>query len=187
LELANKAHREFLLKKIEKRAKSALGGSKFTEILCNSGPYPRRRMTKYIKQTFGALGTSLGYWVNTHLSAYPDADDGEFLYDLVWSHTEEDDAFQQFMVLESELGVTNTGVVDDDFYKLVQARADVRVYIGVCNRRETAQQHIINCKRAASTSSGAVPGEAYVFVVWDWTTGRTIVERFYVPANRVAA
>jgi len=178
--------REFLLQKIEQTAKSALKGGKITEILCNSGPNGRTLTTTYIKQTFGALGHSLGYFVNTCGAHYPDTDGGEWLYDMLWSHTEEDGDYEQFMVLESELETTDTGAVDDDFLKLVQARADVRVYIAVCNNRETAHQLIGNCKRAASAFRGAVPGDAYVFAVWDWTTGRTSVERFCVPAPATA-
>jgi hypothetical protein len=66
------------------------------------------------------------------------------------------------MVLESELAPDPH--LDGDFQKLVQARADVRVWIANC---PDARRRIDDCKEQIRLIAGTVPGDQYVFAVYD--------------------
>lgn len=138
--------------------------------------------TRSVKQAFGNLGKQLGYQVAA--SGYSGADEGEWLYDMVWFTSREGLLRQQAMVLESEFkpggSVLQAAAVDGDFMKLVQARAEVRVWFALIPNPELAAQHIKNCKSQASAFEGAVHGDTYVLIVFDWTTSNTIVERFEI-------
>jgi hypothetical protein len=70
------------------------------------------------------------------------------------------------MVLESELrrNVKEADAVDGDFHKLVQARADVRVWISTSPGR--ARLHIDNCKKQIQEFDGTQPGDCYIFLLF---------------------
>jgi hypothetical protein len=129
-----------------------------------------------VKQLFGDLGKRFGYKVAA--AGYPGADDGEWLYDMVWYTLENGFMIQQNLVLESELNPDP--VLDGDFQKLVQARADVRVWVSCSPNKQMAEQHITNCRKQAVLFSGALHGDTYIFVTDNWTTPSTTVERFVV-------
>jgi hypothetical protein len=89
---------------------------------------------------------------------------------------------RQIMVLESEwkhgVLVSQNAEVDGDFQKLVQARAEVRVWISSSHNPALAQQHLANCKKQVQLFSGSLPGDTYLFIINDWTTPTTRIERF---------
>jgi hypothetical protein len=171
--------RRQLAEAVEKTARLAFEGGRLTEFLRGASFKP---VTKTVKEVFGDLGKTLGYQVAA--AGYRCADEGEWLYDMVWFTTDAGMFIQQAMVLESEWGpggrVQHAAEVDDDFQKLVQARADVRVWISACPNPEMTQLHIANCKHQARLFAGSVPGDAYVFIVYDWTTATIEFEQFLV-------
>jgi hypothetical protein len=88
--------------------------------------------TSRIMQALGALGRQRGYRVSCHKTDYPEAEDGEWLYDMIWWQGNEDNyVLRNVMVLESEVGrnAKQRDDLDGDLPKLVQARADIRVWI----------------------------------------------------------
>ncbi len=85
---------------------------------------------------------------------------------MSWYAVSGEGLFSQLaMVLESELkpggSVVNAGKVDGDFEKLVQARAEVRVWLALVPNPVMAATHIINCKRQACAFAGAMSGDTY--------------------------
>jgi hypothetical protein len=143
------------------------------------------RATSKVMEIFGTLGQSLGYRINCHARHYPAADNGEWMYDMIW-FTEEPCAENIWftgmpMVLESELqrGPKDGDTVDADFHKLVQARADVRVWISASPKN--AKLHIENCKQQIQSFRGTEVGDCYIFAVYDWTAEKPLIERFVVP------
>ncbi len=129
----------------------------------------------------GKLGRKLGYKILCRRSHFSDTDDVEWLYDMTW-YTEDKEKFftGMSMVLESELNrrPKHRDEVDGDFHKLVQARADVRVWISTSPN--DARLHIDNCKRQIQLFSGTTSGDQYMFAVFDWTAEKPLIERFVV-------
>ncbi len=173
-------NRDQLAQCIEKNARSKLAGDRLADLL-RSG---FTSATKAVKAVFGDLGKELGYRVAA--AGYRGADDGEWLYDMVWYEVDEKELLLQLrMVLESELkpggSVSKSADVDGDFQKLVQARADVRVWLTACPNQELVAKHIANCKFQVQRFAESMPSDIYIFIVYDWTTGKTSVERFQPP------
>ena len=135
--------------------------------------------TKSVKRIFGNLGNSLDFKVAA--AGFPKADEGEWRYDMVW-YVLDNDGFQVRlpMVLECEWNPDFT--IDTDFQKLVQARADVRVWISALGNSERVRQHIENCKKQIQQFLGSCTGDKYIFVICDWTTAETIIEHFEFSA-----
>jgi len=175
--------RDQLATHIEQEATLAFGQDRLVECLRGGfGP-----ATRIVKQVFGDLGKRLGYEVAA--AGYKDADEGEWLYDMVWYRIDSGLMTNQFMVLESEwkqgVLISNHVEVDGDFHKLIQARADVRVWISSAPNQEIAQQHISNCKKQLQAFSGSMADDAYVFIINDWTTKATIIEQWrYQPTPK---
>jgi hypothetical protein len=168
--------RRQLLDSIEQEARTSFQSASLTGLL-RAGP---RSTTAVVKERFGDLGRRLGCKVAA--AGFKHADEGEWLYDMVWYLLENGLMTRQLMVLESEwkhgVVIAQNAEVDGDFQKLVQARADVRVWISSSHNPTLAQQHLANCKKQVESFSGSQPGDAYVFIINDWTTPTTIIERF---------
>jgi hypothetical protein len=83
------------------------------------------------------------------------------------------------MVLESEwnrgLLVQKEAHVDGDFQKLVQARADVRVWISACHNTDIAEKHLVSCKEQIKRFSGTDPDDNYIFIIHDRSQSATKV------------
>jgi hypothetical protein len=167
----------YLANEIEKEAKVKFSDDKLKESMTGISFKP---VTKIVKEVIGDLGKRLGYEVAA--SGYHGADEGEWLYDMIWYKAEKGNLFQQAMVLESELGsrggIQHAEEVDGDFQKLVQARAEVRVWVTACPNPTITAKHIANCKLQAKLFRGAMQGDLYIFIVYDWTAKSSIIERF---------
>lgn len=141
--------------------------------------------TKTVKKTFGDLGKKLQYDVAA--AGYPEADEGEWLYDMVWYSVNDGLMLRQIMVLESEFNPGGRGMmaahVDGDFQKLVQARAEVRVWFVLIPDQEAARLHIANCKSQAQVFTGSLPGDTYVLIVHEWTSSTTEIVCFEMTAT----
>ena len=92
----------------------------------------RRQWTRDVKTTLGAAGRARGYWVCA--GGLPRdsaaADSGEWLYDLCWLRYQSDGdkpLVDADLVVESEW--TGGEYLDEDFQKLLLARATVRLMI----------------------------------------------------------
>src|ERR1700730_8631368 len=93
----------------------------------------------------GNLGHSLRFFFAA--SEYAGADQPQFLYDMAWYELD-GRGYQlgQPMVMECEWRTGSTAEADDDFQKLVQARADLRVWVAVSENALDISWHIASCE-----------------------------------------
>jgi hypothetical protein len=165
---------------IEHAAKKEFGAKRVTDFF-------KQLPTKTVMDLFGRLGKANGYMVaaDTYVAGCAHADQGAWLYDMVWWTDGDDGMLSQLdMVLESELkpggNVINAHNVDGDFQKLIQARASVRVWLTLIPNSEMVARHIENCKRQATVFGGKLSGDLYIFIVGDWTKNGFEIERYSV-------
>lgn len=119
--------------------------------------------TVAIKQEFRDIGRRLGYYV---AASGCNADDGEWLYDLVW-YVESNGFFVlQPLALESERHPDQR--LDGDFHKLVQARAEVRLWICKLHSKQSLEEHLTIYKQQINCFAGTQSGDVYIFVVYDY-------------------
>jgi hypothetical protein len=110
-------------------------------------------------------------------SGYYRADQGEFLYDMVWYQLDRGFVLRQPMVMEVDYAVSPTNTVDDDFQKLVQARADVRVWITTCENLSDMDRHVANCEKQIRLFAGSQLDDQYVLLFFEWDTRTCVVRR----------
>lgn len=132
--------------------------------------------TKAIKDLLRDLGHQRGFSVCA--SGCAGAEPG-WLYDVVWYESKDGYMTRQVLVAECELQSPDPPV-DGDFQKLVQARADVRLWISCPKSAEIGAEHLRNCKRQAELFSGAAAGDTYIFVTEDWVNQQPSIERFVI-------
>lgn len=140
--------------------------------------------TSSIKDRFGALGISLGYRVAASGCRF--MHEPEYLYDLTWHLTNEYGRQRQVLALESELRpgtVNSVANVHRNFQKLVQARTDVRVWLAAIHNSNLLTQHLDNCKQQTMRFAGSLPGDHYIFILFDWTARTTLIEPYVVPGR----
>jgi len=172
--------REQIVARIVEVAKISFDGSLLTKHLRGSF----LTATKNIKQVFGDLGKDFGFVVAA--SGYAGADDGEWLYDMSWFVSDPKSGLflRQPLALESELnpggGVKFSAAVDADFHKLVQARAEIRVWLAAVPNQTLAEAHIANCKQQARLFQDASGDDTYILILYNWERGDTFIESFRV-------
>jgi hypothetical protein len=124
--------------------------------------------TAAIIDIFTKLGLDLGY---------DDSGPG-WLYDVLWCEEKPVKIGKLMtripMALESELCNPDPHL-DGDFLKLVQARADIRVWI---TSYPDARLQIDTCKEQIRQFFGTLPGDQYVFVVYDRNSRQPIIEKY---------
>jgi hypothetical protein len=130
---------------------------------------PRPGWTAAVKQTMGDLGKRLKFYVAA--SGYQSADQGEFLYDMVWYELDgQGNQLSQPMVMECQWKCAHPAEVDDDFQKLVQARADVRVWVAVSANASEIDGHVANCEKQIRLFRGSLAGDQYIFLFFEWAS-----------------
>lgn len=140
----------------------------------------RTDRTAYVKGTLGKLGHDLDLQVCA--SGYPGAEEGEWLYDMSWYTLDKIRGgvmTSQPMVLECEW--TPDPVMDTDFQKLVQARADVRVWVFAAANVKEVQDYVERCRDQALSFSGHRSGDRYVCAGFDWLTKTFVIRNFALP------
>ena len=118
--------------------------------------------TSVLMLAFRALGKKLGYQV---ASKHCDADFGEWLYDMSWSKTKEGFFVSQPLVIESEISNCDPGV-DPDLHKLIQARADVRIWMAKVKPGQGVEHHVELCWEQIKRFAGTQPEDFYIFVIF---------------------
>jgi hypothetical protein len=132
--------------------------------------------TQEIKRVIGDLGKTLRYDVAA--SGYAGAHQGEFLYDMVWYEVDTRGfVLSHPMAMEVEYGISPISTVDDDFQKLVQARADVRVWVTTCAKLSDIDQHVANCIEQIGVFKGSLGDDQYVLLFFEWFTKTCSVRR----------
>lgn len=169
----------FLIGKIEDTFRSEYSGTALTDLLRTGFGIA----TAAIKRSFGILGTQLGYEVGAH--GCPGAHVGEWLYDVTWTMHKDEMLRRQILVLESEwkhgVGVARNASIDRDFKKLIQARADIRVWVSTSHNEQLAESHIENCIRQIAQYSQSQTGDAYLLVIHTWSNQSTRIVKYNVP------
>lgn len=92
---------------------------------------PTKEWTAAVKTRFCDTGRLFGYWVGARADevAANKRDGGEWLYDVVWLDYDEDDFLTSVpLVAECEWDPRREWI-DDDFQKLLLARADSRIMV----------------------------------------------------------
>jgi hypothetical protein len=163
-----------LADRIEREAKIVFEQISIIELLRKSPA----AATKEVKKVFGDLGHSLEFQVAA--ADFP-GEEGEWRYDMIWYVLENGFQIRLPMVLECEWNPDS--IIDTDFQKLVQARADVRIWIAALGNFDLVAPHLENCKKQIRLFSGSCPGDTYIFVISDWTKKKTKVERFEFSAT----
>ena len=138
--------------------------------------------TNFILQSLCEFGHSLDYQVFSSQSRCPNADGPEWLYDQHWRVVSESNPFVRIsLVMEIEWGygaATIKEKIMEDFLKLVQARADIRVMVFQCNDVLAMTDGLIS---VLEQFEGTQTGDQYFFAGWDWdyTNNRAMVCRSY--------
>jgi hypothetical protein len=162
--------------RVEQVAREAFGGGKFHELWRTAG---RTQTTAAIKKTFHDLGKQLGF--STAASRCPGANEKAWLWDLVWYEMDREGYTTRLpLILETELNPPTKDVVDGDFPKLVVGRADVRVWFATAGNSD-APKRIERCKKQVQCFPGSLPGDTYVFTLFDWSVKDLVIETYVVP------
>jgi hypothetical protein len=149
---------------VEQAARDGFNNGKLAELLGRGSHWTPA--TAAIKKVFYDLGKKLGFCVAA--SGCPGSDGGEWKYDLTWYEEDQQGYTTRIpLILETELKPQGK-IVDLDFVKLVAGRADVRVWLSCAANRDAIKTHIERCEEQARRFAGSVPGDTYVFIIFDW-------------------
>jgi hypothetical protein len=166
--------RSEIFAEVKRVARDSFGGGKFGDFM---HPPWKENATPAIKKAFADLGTRLKFRV---AGAGCAGADPEWKYDLVW-FLEDNEGYtvRVPLILESEL--TPKGRVDIDFVKLVDGRAEVRVWVSCAANPGKAREHIDACKEQILRFPGSLPDDVYVFIIFEWETKTVIVDDTATP------
>jgi hypothetical protein len=134
--------------------------------------------TRTALTTIGELGHELGFEVSCNQNCYSKRDYREWVYDQMWyaNHsTKKGFMIRAPMVLEAEFSRPDSGI-DDDFPKLVMARADVRVWLSW----SVAARNHIGLFKDQIRELYSLPGDEWVFGIYDWRLRTPVIERYTV-------
>jgi len=123
--------------------------------------------TMRLKNALCKLGKPRGYWVGASHCGEQWKDGGEWLFDLIWIRYENDVLLSVPLAVESEWGTPNqkTDPIDDDFQKLVVARAERRLMLFQARGEPEARDQIN--KLLKHTQSGIAQAEdRFLFGCW---------------------
>jgi hypothetical protein len=123
----------------------------------------RPEWTQKIRRALTDAARGLG------LRVAPSGEEGSFLYDMVWYSVDKNEIFlKQHLVCEFEYNIAPPNFVDVDFEKLVQARADVRLWISTSANKTDSLRHIENCKRQICVFEGSQLADRYIMLLFEW-------------------
>ena len=127
--------------------------------------------TDAIQQHMAQLGHRYGYQVCASQSRCPTADAPEWLYDHHWRIVTDDGLLIRIpLVMEVEWGFGASTIferVREDYLKLIQARADLRVLVFQGNGINEMTDRLI---ALAECFEGNQQGDHYLFAGWGWDT-----------------
>lgn len=162
---------------IAKEIKTAL--SEVTKELAGTGARPDP-WTKKIMMRICTIGKEHNYYICAS-SVEPKPNHGEWLYDVCWLDWKKKDPPRlKQVVLAAECEWGNDGDIYDDFEKLVQSRARLRVMIFTKKNEEAVNGMIDDLKACASGFEQRQPGDDYLFCGYDNTKSGFIFKRWQV-------
>jgi hypothetical protein len=159
--------------KIERTANEVFDGDRLGILF---GTHRWAEVTRVIKQTIGELGQKLGYQVAA--SGFPGHFDPGWVYDLTW-FVPGHGRFEVAVAMESELSPIAIGF-DDDFLKLLDSTADVRVWLTCVADSQSAEQHVTSHLKEAERFKKMIPGTVFIFIIFEWKSRTTITKRYTI-------
>lgn len=133
------------------------------DFVCSDPTLPGKNSawTKAILKRISGLGKTKGrkFHVCATSRAENKADEGEWLYDLTWLRYDGDDHLLEVaLALECEW---DSKKLNEDFQKLLQARATLRVFIF-----QNARDALDGIIRQIEKFAGTMPGDEYLLVCY---------------------
>jgi len=120
------------------------------------------KWTQEIKDRLGPIGERRGWSVWAEKCRY--SANGEWLFDMTWLHYSNDNRLLEVpLVLESEWA---PGDVNDDFQKMLLARAHHRVMIFDRKTRDEAMEIVSDLVAQVEAFRGTQPNDRYLFAFW---------------------
>lgn len=117
--------------------------------------------TKEIKKRLVTLGKKYNFY--TYASSTDGVNGGEWLFDLTWLIYNDKFLRSVKLALESEWKIDG---VDDDFQKLLLARAEIRVLIFQSKNKTSFSEKLIDLKKQISYYNDSNKGDVYLFSCW---------------------
>ena len=117
--------------------------------------------TRGIKNRICKIGKERGYEVRA--SSSEEADSGEWLYDVIWRKMSENKVLDVGLVLESEW---KRPLIDDDFQKLLLAKAELRCMIFYAASKQSAKREVEELINQVVEFSRSQTGDKYLFCGW---------------------
>jgi len=96
----------------------------------------------------------------------PGAEYGEWLYDICWYV--EDRVCLTHLPLVAECEWAPEGPWDSDFQKLLQARADHRLWVFQVPTADAAEKMFEGCRKVIKHFRASELGDRYLFAAWVW-------------------
>ena len=155
-----------------------------------------RMATETVLDFFSDLKSSLLFDEDVVvLGNYKKTQHPEWLFDLAWikqSPSRSDGCAllkSVLLALESEWKffekVLDNARVDDDFKKLVQSRAWVRVWVSQSATDALAVRHIANCIEQSLAFDARLDGDCYIVMLNVWSEPRTVVIGWSVQGDDI--
>lgn len=138
--------------------------------------WSKEKWTRRIKTALCKVGKRNGYYICAS-SVDIEANHGEWLYDVCWLDYDGNDGDWlrwMRMAAESEWG-ENIGAIEDDFSKLLVARASLRVM--VCDGwhlsgGEKGYATVERLQQSVHEFEGSQTGDTYLLIVYEWYKNR---------------
>lgn len=137
-----------------------------------------RTWTSELKLKIGLLGKNHGYYICASGWGLPDGQ-GEWLYDLVWLSIRGQSIVDVPLVLESEWAIDLKNI-DEDFSKLLLARAQHRVMIFQQRTLSDVEKVFDFLSNQISVFSRSQPGDRYLLTGLNWTDNQTFSHRLVI-------
>jgi len=129
--------------------------------------------TDVIHESMANIGHQYGLRIFASKSRCQGADGAEWLHDHHWRAANDDNELIRIIVaMEIEWGFGGSTIFEkimEDFLKLVQARADLRVMVFQGNKISSVTDKLID---KASNFEGTQQGDRWLFAGWGWDTDK---------------
>lgn len=122
--------------------------------------------TRRIKEELGALGKRKGYYTYGLKNSPLHCHDGEFMFDLCWLDYGTEDTWLKRVPLVMECEWLGADDIDNDFLKLLMARADLRVMIFGTQTSEESQDTVQRLRRWIKEFEGSERGDRFLLCGW---------------------
>jgi hypothetical protein len=129
--------------------------------------YGRKKRTKAIRECIREAGEARGYTVYAIGHGPSENEKGEWLFDIIWLVFDRKKYITEdvVLVLECEWN-TSPREIDDDFQKLILARADLRCMVFRASSEREAYAEIERLTNQVTQFRKSMEGDNYLFCAW---------------------